>query len=133
MDFLDTVLTVLNVAKKGAEVYAAINPDKEGRDEGFAVRPMRTSTKRSQPARLQDMEQIIGLGLPQMTPTYSRFVNELASDRQLATLQASSFDPSMTNFNQKIKETMTLSDATVSKVSTSQGKMMKLIRNLSTG
>jgi hypothetical protein len=51
----------------------------------------------------------------------------------LATLQASSFDPSMTNFNQKIKETMTLSDATVSKVSTSQGKMMKLIRNLSTG
>ena len=46
MDFLDTVLTVLNVAKKGAEVYAAINPDKEGRDEGFAVRPMGSKAER---------------------------------------------------------------------------------------
>ncbi len=132
MDFFDTIVTVLGFAKKATEVYSALNP-KEEKQSGFAVRPMNTQTKTPPPARLKNMEQILGMDMPQMMPVYKRFGESLSRDSQLASLQASNFGVQTDNFDSKISQTMTLADATTTRLSSSQSRTNKLLRNLSRG
>ena len=61
MSFLDSVITVLGVMKKGAELLDAVSPDKPD-DPGFMVKNMKTQTKQTKPAPLKNMEKIFGGG-----------------------------------------------------------------------
>jgi hypothetical protein len=132
MSFLDSVITVLGVMKKGAELLDAVSPDKPD-DPGFMVKKMDTQTKQVKPAPLKNMEKIFGGGLPQMIPVYKRFADSLSRDSQLASLQASNFAVNVDQFESKIGQTMTLSDATTTRLSSSQARTNKLLRNLGRG
>ncbi len=132
MSFLDSVITVLGVMKKGAELLDAVSPDKPD-DPGFMVKKMDTQTKQVKPAPLKNMERILGLDMPQMIPVYKRFADSLSRDSQLASLQASNFAVNVDQFDSKIKQTMTLSDATTTRLSSSQARTNKLLRNLGRG
>tara|TARA_R100001510_G_C7463668_1_gene83095 strand:+ start:19 stop:417 length:399 start_codon:yes stop_codon:yes gene_type:complete len=132
MSFLDSVITVLGVMKKGAELLDAVSPDKPD-DPGFMVKPMRTQTKQTRPAPLKNMERILGLDMPQMIPVYKRFADSLSRDSQLASLQASNFAVNVDQFDSKIGQTMTLSDAATTRLSSSQSRTNKLLRNLGRG
>ena len=132
MSFLDSVITVLGVMKKGAELLDAVTPDKPD-DPGFMVKKMDTQTKQVKPAPLKNMERILGLDMPQMIPVYKRFADSLSRDSQLASLQASNFAVNVDQFESKIGQTMTLSDATTTRLSSSQARTNKLLRNLGRG
>ena len=132
MSFLDSVITVLGVMKKGAELLDAVSPDKPD-DPGFMVKKMDTQTKQVKPAPLKNMERILGLDMPQMIPVYKRFADSLSRDSQLASLQASNFAVNVDQFESKIGQTMTLSDATTTRLSSSQARTNKLLRNLGRG
>ena len=132
MSFLDSVITVLGVMKKGAELLDAVTPDKPD-DPGFIVKKMDTQTKQVRPAPLKNMEKIFGGGLPQMTPVYTRFADSLSRDSQLASLQASNFAVHVEQFESKIGQTMSLADATTTRLSSSQARTNKLLRNLGRG
>ena len=132
MSFLDSVITVLGVMKKGAELLDAVSPDKPD-DPGFMVKKMDTQTKQVKPAPLKNMERILGLDMPQMIPVYKRFADSLSRDSQLASLQASNFAVNVDQFDSKIGQTMTLSDATTTRLSSSQARTNKLLRNLGRG
>tara|TARA_Y100001938_G_C7987170_1_gene377530 strand:- start:47 stop:445 length:399 start_codon:yes stop_codon:yes gene_type:complete len=132
MSFLDSVITVLGVMKKGAELLDAVSPDKPD-DPGFMVKKMDTQTKQTKPAPLKNMERILGLDMPQMIPVYKRFADSLSRDSQLASLQASNFAVNVDQFDSKIGQTMTLSDATTTRLSSSQSRTNKLLRNLGRG
>ena len=132
MSFLNSVITVLGVMKKGAELLDAVSPDKPD-DPGFMVKKMDTQTKQVKPAPLKNMERILGLDMPQMIPVYKRFADSLSRDSQLASLQASNFAVNVDQFESKIGQTMTLSDATTTRLSSSQARTNKLLRNLGRG
>ena len=132
MSFLNSVITVLGVMKKGAELLDAVSPDKPD-DPGFMVKQMDTQTKQVKPAPLKNMERILGLDMPQMIPVYKRFADSLSRDSQLASLQASNFAVNVDQFESKIGQTMTLSDATTTRLSSSQARTNKLLRNLGRG
>ena len=132
MSFLDSVITVIGVIKKGAELLDAVSPDKPD-DPGFMVKPMKTQTKQTKPVPLKNMERILGLDMPQMIPVYKRFADSLSRDSQLASLQASNFAVNVDQFDSKIGQTMTLSDATTTRLSSSQARTNKLLRNLGRG
>ena len=132
MSFLDSVITVIGVIKKGAELLDAVSPDKPD-DPGFMVKKMDTQTKQVKPAPLKNMERILGLDMPQMIPVYKRFADSLSRDSQLASLQASNFAVNVDQFDSKIGQTMTLSDATTTRLSSSQARTNKLLRNLGRG
>ena len=82
-DFLDTVITVLGVAKKGAEVYNSLSEKQES--AGFAT-PNKMSTRTSgggAKASLQSMDQPIGMGIPNMETAYRYFSNNLSRDNKI--------------------------------------------------
>ena len=132
MSFLNSVITVLGVMKKGAELLDAVSPDKPD-DPGFMVKKMDTQTKQVKPAPLKNMERILGLDMPQMIPVYKRFADSLSRDSQLASLQASNFAVHVEQFESKIGQTMSLADATTTRLSSSQARTNKLLRNLGRG
>ena len=91
MGVLDSVLTVLSVVKKGAEVYSALT-DKD-QDTGFA-QPRRVdleSNLTAAKAPLRDMEAPIGMGLPNMETAYRYFSNNLARDTNFRYVQGENY------------------------------------------
>jgi len=110
-DFLDTVITVLGVAKKGAEVYNSLSEKQES--AGFAT-PSKMSTRTSgggAKASLQSMDQPIGLGIPNMETAYRYFSNNLSRDNNLRQVQAENY---VAKRRPALKSTMTVAgDANV--------------------
>ena len=91
MSFLDSVLSVLSVVKKGAEVYSALTDKDE--DTGFA-RPQRInleSNLTAPRASLRTMEAPIGLGLPNMETAYRYFSNNLSRDNNFRYVQGQNY------------------------------------------
>ena len=90
--FLDTIITVLGVVKKGAEVLDAVT-SKEKDSSGFAQpKPMDTQTSGgSATAPLQNMEQPIGIKIPNMESAYRYFSDNLSRDTNLRYLQGENY------------------------------------------
>jgi len=91
MKFLDSVLSVLSIVKKGAEVYSALSDKDE--DTGFAT-PQRVDleSKLTAPrASLKSMEAPIGLGLPNIETAYRYFSNNLSRDNNFRYVQGENY------------------------------------------
>ena len=91
MSFLDSVLSVLSVVKKGAEVYSALSDKDE--DTGFAT-PQRInleSNLTAPRASLKTMEAPIGLRLPNMETAYRYFSNNLSRDNNFRYIQGQKY------------------------------------------
>jgi len=91
MKFLDSVLSVLSIVKKGAEVYSALTDKDE--DTGFAT-PQRLNleSKLTAPrASLKSMEVPIGLGLPNIETAYRYFSNNLSRDNNFRYVQGENY------------------------------------------
>jgi len=91
MDFLDTVLTVIGVVKKGAEVYNQLSS--KDQDTGFA-QPRRIdleSNLTAAKAPLREMEKPVGQGIPNMDTAYRYFANNLSRDVNFRYVQGQNY------------------------------------------
>jgi len=91
MQFIDSVLTVLSVVKKGAEIVNELSDKDESL--GFA-QPKRVdlgSNLTAAKAPLREMENPIGMRLPNIETAYRYFSNNLARDTNFRTLQGENY------------------------------------------
>ncbi len=91
MRFIDSVLTVLSVVKKGAEIVNELSEKDESL--GFA-QPKRvdlSSNLTAAKAPLREMQKPVGMGLPNMETAYRYFSNNLSRDTNLRIVQGENY------------------------------------------
>ena len=91
MQFIDSVLTVLSVVKKGAEIVNELSEKDESL--GFA-QPKRVdlgSNLTAAKAPLREMQKPVGMGLPNMETAYRYFSNNLSRDTNLRIVQGENY------------------------------------------
>jgi len=91
MQFIDSVLTVLSVVKKGAEIVNELSEKDESL--GFA-QPKRvdlSSNLTAAKAPLREMQKPVGMGLPNMETAYRYFSNNLSRDTNLRIVQGENY------------------------------------------
>jgi len=91
MQFIDGVLTVLSVVKKGAEIVNELSEKDESL--GFA-QPKRvdlSSNLTAAKAPLREMQKPVGMGLPNMETAYRYFSNNLSRDTNLRIVQGENY------------------------------------------
>lgn len=91
MQFIDSVLTVLSVVKKGAEIVNELSDKDESL--GFA-QPKRvdlSSNLTAAKAPLREMQKPVGMGLPNMETAYRYFSNNLSRDTNLRIVQGENY------------------------------------------
>tara|TARA_R110000744_G_scaffold88457_1_gene172448 strand:+ start:1353 stop:1733 length:381 start_codon:yes stop_codon:yes gene_type:complete len=105
MEFLETLGTVLGIVKKGAEVFNTLNQKDE--DTGFASPKLidLESNLTAAKAPLNNMEQVVGLGIPRMDAMYRYFADNQSRDTNLRSLQANNFVASR---RKSVPQTMTV-------------------------
>jgi len=91
MQLIDSVLTVLSVVKKGAEIVNELSDKDESL--GFA-QPKRvdlSSNLTAAKAPLREMQKPVGMGLPNMETAYRYFSNNLSRDTNLRIVQGENY------------------------------------------
>jgi len=91
MQFIDSVLTVLSVVKKGAEIVNELSEKDESL--GFA-QPKRvdlSSNLTAAKAPLREMQKPVGMGLPNMETAYRYFSNNLSRDTNFRIVQGENY------------------------------------------
>ena len=113
MEFLDTLITVYDVFKKGANILG----EKTESKDSFAVKKIELESNIT-PARppLGDIPNAVGVGLPRMDAAFTYFSQQTARDQHLAQILSTDYVARAYNFDQKIQETMNLSSARMGRI-----------------